>query len=147
MNSIRILRLALQGILAVTTLALVTFSTFATADELKFKLSGDKEVPPVTTKASGDATIMVNKDMTVSGKVMTTGITATAAHIHLAKAGANGSVIVPLTKSGDNGWMVPDGAKLTADQYKAYTAGELYVNVHSAENKGGEIRGQLMPPK
>jgi hypothetical protein len=54
-------------------------------------------------------------------------------------------VIVPLTKSGDNAWSVPAGAKLTADQYKAYKAGDLYVNVHSADNKGGEIRGQLKP--
>lgn len=42
--------------------------------------------------------------------------------------------------------MVPDGSKLSADQYQAYKAGELYVNVHSAEFKPGEIRGQLMPP-
>jgi len=55
-------------------------------------------------------------------------------------------VIVPLVKSGD-AWMVPDGTKLTAEQYKAYKAGELYVNAHSAENKGGEVRGQLLPPK
>jgi CHRD domain-containing protein len=34
---------------------------------------------------------------------------------------------------------------LTADQYKAYQAGELYVNVHSEANKGGEIRGQIKP--
>jgi len=67
------------------------------------------------------------------------------AHIHLAPAGKNGPVIVPLTKSGDNMWSVPAGAKLTDDQYKAYKAGDLYVNVHSAENKGGEIRGQLKP--
>jgi len=41
---------------------------------------------------------------------------------------------------------VPEGTKLSEPQYQAYKAGELYVNVHSAENKGGEIRGQLTPP-
>jgi hypothetical protein len=40
---------------------------------------------------------------------------------------------------------VPAGAKLDADQLKAYRAGELYVNVHSEAHKPGEIRGQLKP--
>jgi len=39
----------------------------------------------------------------------------------------------------------PAGAKLTDDQYKAFKAGNLYVNVHSDANKSGEIRGQLKP--
>jgi hypothetical protein len=63
----------------------------------------------------------------------------------MAAAGKNGPVIVPLAKSGEGTWSVPAGAKLTDAQYEAYKAGELYVNVHSAENKGGEIRGQLKP--
>ena len=51
-------------------------------------------------------------------------------------------MIIPLTKDGDT-YKVPAGAKLTPDQMKAFKAGELYVNVHSADNKGGEIRAQL----
>jgi len=39
---------------------------------------------------------------------------------------------------------VTDGAKLTEAQYESYKAGKLYVNVHSAANPGGEIRGQIM---
>ncbi len=54
-------------------------------------------------------------------------------------------VIVPMTKSGDNGWTVQAGAKLTDQQYDAFKAGNLYVNVHSAAHPGGEIRGQLKP--
>ncbi|WP_310491354.1 CHRD domain-containing protein [Dechloromonas sp.] len=139
-------RLALPGILAVAAIALATFSLPAFADDIKFKLSGDMEVPPVATKASGEGMITIKPDMSVSGKVMTSGLTATMAHIHIGKAGANGPVVITLSKSGDNGWMVPEGSKLSADQYQAYKAGELYVNVHSAEYKPGEIRGQLMPP-
>jgi hypothetical protein len=108
-------------------------------------LSGSQEVPPVTTQASGTSTIVVAADKSVSGTVTTTGITATAAHIHMAAMGQNGPVIVPLAKTGDNVWSPAPGAKLTDAQYDAYKAGNLYVNVHSADNKGGELRAQLKP--
>jgi CHRD domain-containing protein len=110
------------------------------------KLSGSEEVPAVTTSASGSGTITVKDDKTVSGSVKTSGVAGTAAHIHMGPAGRNGPVIIPLTKSSDgNTWSVPAGAKLTDAQYEAYKAGGLYVNVHSAANKGGEVRGQLKP--
>jgi len=146
MNTSPKFRLALPGILTATAIALAAFATPAAADDLKFKLSGDMEVPPVTTMATGEGAITIKPDMSVSGKVMTSGLTATMAHIHIGKVGTNGAVVITLSKSGDNGWMVPEGSKLSADQYQAYKAGELYVNVHSAEHKPGEIRGQLMPP-
>lgn len=139
-------RLALPGILTATAIALTLFATPAVADDLNFKLSGDMEVPPVTTKASGDGMITIKPDMSVSGKVTTSGLAGTMAHIHIGKAGANGPVVITLTRNGDNGWTVPAGSKLSEAEYKAYQAGELYVNVHSAEHKPGEVRGQLMPP-
>lgn len=110
----------------------------------KLTLAGAQEVPPVTTNATGSGTITINADKTVSGSVTTTGITATAAHIHTGAPGQNGPVIIPLTQNG-NIFSVPAGAKLTDAQYDLYKAGHLYVNVHSAANKGGEIRAQLKP--
>ena len=107
------------------------------------KLTGAQEVPPVMTSATGAANINVSDDGAVSGKVTTSGITSTAAHIHMAPMGQNGGVIVPLTKSGDNTYMVPAGAKLTPEQLAAYKMGSLYVNVHSSAHKDGEIRAQL----
>jgi hypothetical protein len=108
------------------------------------KLSGAEEVPAVSTSASGSGMINVADDHSVSGSVMTTGIQGTAAHIHMAAAGQNGPVIVPLKKDGDK-YSVPEGSKLTDQQYEAYKAGNTYVNVHSAANPGGEIRAQLKP--
>jgi len=116
----------------------------AKSQTVKVTLSGDNEVPPVKTKATGNGTITVGADKSVSGKVTTTGVDGSAAHIHDGAPGKNGPVIIPLTKSG-NDWTVPAGAKLTDEQYKDFQAGNLYVNVHSAENKSGEIRGNLSP--
>ena len=109
------------------------------------KLSGSQEVPAVMTSASGTANINVTADGAVSGSLRTANINSTMAHIHMGAMGQNGAVIVPLIKSGDDLYTVPAGAKLTADQLAAYRAGQLYVNVHSAAHKGGEIRAQLKP--
>jgi hypothetical protein len=108
------------------------------------KLTGAEEVPPVSAAGSGSGTIRVNSDGTVSGSVTTTGVEGTMAHIHQGPKGQNGPVIIPLTKSGDT-YTVPAGAKLNDAQQKAFQAGNLYVNVHTAKNKGGEVRGQLTP--
>jgi hypothetical protein len=137
------LRRRFYGVLAA---AIAAFSLAALADEVKVTLSGDNEVPPVNTKAFGGGTITIDPNLTVSGGITTSGIAGTMAHIHLAAKGVNGPVIIPLSKSGDSGWTVPPGSKLTDAQYQAYKAGELYVNVHSDAHKGGEIRGQLSAP-
>ena len=117
----------------------------ALAGDVKVSLSGDQEVPPVKTEASGSGTITVNADKTVSGSVTTKGINGNAAHIHEGVMGKNGGVAVPLAKDGDGKWTVPPGAKLTDAQYAAFEKGDLYVNVHSAAHPDGEIRGQLKP--
>jgi hypothetical protein len=108
-------------------------------------LSGSQEVPPVNTSASGTGTITVGEDKSVTGAITTQGVAGVAAHIHEAAAGSNGPVIVPMEKTGDNLWSTKAGAKLTDSQYESYKAGRLYFNVHSAQNKGGEIRGQIQP--
>ena len=124
---------------------IVLTSSVAYAGDVKVTLSGAEEVPPVTTSASSSGTITVNDDKTVSGSITTKGVVGIAAHIHNAAPGKNGPPIIPLTKDGDDKWSVPADAKLTDEQYAAFKAGNLYVNVHSAANKPGEIRGQLKP--
>jgi CHRD domain len=115
------------------------------ANAADLKLSGANEVPPVTTAASGAGTIMVADDGSVSGSVKVAGVAATMAHIHVGAAGKNGPVIVALAQTAPGEWSVPAGAKLSTEQMKSYKSGELYVNVHSEANKGGEIRAQIIP--
>ena len=139
-SSHRLPRFAFASALA---LLLSPFGNLAMAADLR--LSGDSEVPPVKTMASGSGTIAIAADGAVVGSVKTTGISGVAAHIHVGATGKNGPVIIPLTRGADGEWSVPPGAKLTEEQMKSFKAGDLYVNVHSDANKAGEIRGQLKP--
>jgi hypothetical protein len=121
-----------------------SYSSIAAAGDIKVTLAGDQEAPPVKSAGTGTGTIIVGADKSVSGSVTTTGITGTAAHIHEAATGKNGPVIIPLTKNGDT-YTVPPGAKLTDAQFASLQAGNLYVNIHTAANPDGEMRGQLKP--
>jgi hypothetical protein len=115
------------------------------AKDVKVSLTGSEETPPVTTSATGGGTIKVAKDKTVSGTIKTSGIDGTAAHIHVGAPGQSGPPIITLTKGADGAWTVPAGSKLTDEQYESFKSGNLYVNVHTAEHKPGEIRAQLKP--
>ncbi|MGH8851300.1 MAG: CHRD domain-containing protein [Casimicrobiaceae bacterium] len=138
--------IAATAVLAAGTILAACTSTgemYGMSNEQHVTLSGASEVPPVSTSASGGGTVTINADRSVSASITATGMTATASHIHEGAAGTNGPVIVPFTKTGDNTFAAPAGAKLTESQYAAYKAGNLYVNVHSAAHPGGEIRAQL----
>jgi CHRD domain len=136
---------SLWAVLGAVTVLLAGHSASVLGDEVKVTLSGDQEIPPVTTSASGTGTFNVGEDKSVSGKVTITGLAVTVAHIHEAPAGGNGPVIIPLTKTSDTVWVVPAGAKLTDAQYASYKAGNLYYNFHTETHKSGEIRGQIRP--
>ena len=130
---------------AIATLLAASF-TLANAKDEKLTLSGDQEVPAVTSSAKGEGHIKIGTDKSISGKITTSGMEGTMAHVHEGKApGENGPPIITLEKGSDGSWTVPKGSKLTDEQYEAYKAGKLYVNVHSAEHKGGEIRAPLKP--
>lgn len=127
------------------TIALALGAEAAAAKDIKLNLTGSEETPPVTTSATGTGTIKVAKDKSVSGVIKTSGIQGTAAHIHVGATGQSGPPIITLVKGEDGKWSVPSGSKLTDEQYASFKSGNLYVNVHSAEHKPGEIRAQLEP--
>lgn len=110
---------------------------------INLTLSGSQEVPPVATSARGEGAITIADDGSVSGNVRTMGLDGVAAHIHTGARGQNGPVAVGMVKTGEHTWGFPAGARFNEAQMAAYKAGNTYVNVHTAANKGGEIRGQL----
>jgi hypothetical protein len=146
MNAVKqFARHSLWIFVGVLTVSIAGFSGSVLGDEVKVTLSGDQEIPPVTTSASGTGTFNVGEDKSVSGRVTISGLTPMVAHIHEGPAGSVGPVIIPLTKTSDSVWVVPADAKLTDAQYASYKAGNLYYNFHTEAHKSGEIRGQIKP--
>ena len=108
--------------------------------------SGDEVPPAANSKGTGTAEVRVDTSTNeLSWKVSYGGLTgaATMAHIHGPGAkGQNAGVVVPFT--GIAGQTSAEGkAKITPAQYADLAAGMYYVNVHTAQYPGGEIRGQL----
>jgi CHRD domain len=127
---------------------LLTAASAATID-YKATMSGKSEVPPTASTGSGDVLATLNTGTKQLSYTMTyMGLTgpATAAHFHgPAEAGANAGVVIPI---GTNPPSPSSGTvTLTDDQMKDLEAGKWYANVHTAANKGGEIRGQMMRAK
>jgi len=116
-----------------------TFTTFNAV------LTSAAEVPP--TSSAGAGTLDARLDRTTSvirWKMTYSGLTgpATMAHFHgPALPGANAGVVVPFASAASPS---EGQATLTAAQIADLTAGKWYVNVHTAANPAGEIRGQLM---
>lgn len=113
---------------------------------LTAQLSSASEVPPTVSSGTGTAEAWLNKDTNVlKWKVSFSGLTgpATAAHFHgPAAPGANAGVVVPFTGTTS---PMEGQATLTPEQAADLLAGKWYANVHTAANKGGEIRGQMQP--
>ena len=113
-----------------------------------FPLSGKQEVPAVTTQASGDGYALVNTEtFDLELVAVTTGVEfATMAHIHTGRVGNNGGVLVSLVQSGEDSgtWMTPEDLQIDAEILGVLASGGHYVNVHTPENPGGELRGQIL---
>ena len=162
-------------VVVVTSLSLITAlisiayllsaSVFAVPSEGQQKkfsaqLSGDQEVPPIQTNASGTAWFKSNRDNLEFELNVTDLQGITMAHIHNGKQGEIGPPVLPLYKSESptilmNGKLAsgnitanmlegPMAGKQIANLTTAMKNSETYVNVHTQQNPNGEIRGQIM---
>ena len=124
----------------------MAFAAPSMAASMTFKanMDGKSEVPPNDSKGTGTVTATYDTDskkLTWKGSYKDLSGAATAAHFHgPAAAGKNAGVLVPIAPATS---PLEGSATLTDDQAKALMSGDVYVNVHTAANKGGEIRGQL----
>ncbi len=111
------------------------------------KLDGRHEFPKNASKGTGEATITLNDAtgaVSVTGTYQGLGSNATAAHIHgLAAEGVNAGVMVPLTIGGGTDGTISGSGTVPADKIQGMLDGLTYVNVHSTDFGGGEIRGQV----
>lgn len=113
-------------------------------------LTGVQESPPVTTTASGKASFSLATDLNILHYTVgvTNVISVTASHIHWGPVGKNGPVIFGLFGSSqgvfDAAHPVDGVLSLSGKNLVDLLTGYYYVNVHTAANPGGEIRGQLV---
>lgn len=122
-------------------------------------LSGDQEVPPVNTQATGIADFSPSND----GDSMDYTITATdieavtAGHIHFGIEGQNGPVAVTLFEFDSTQNEVSESGTINADDLSGplegmqisdlvdtFNDGNAYANIHTEQNPNGEIRGQII---
>lgn len=163
MSVLQRLGLRRAAVLSAAVLSLVPALVFAQSSATEFTavLAGGNEVPAVTSTATGQFTATLDAAGTsLSWTLSVPSITAaTASHIHLGAAGTTGPVVVALfvatqgqTVSSINASGTATVAELVgplegdmAGFLDALASGELYVNVHTLANPGGEIRGPVVP--
>jgi hypothetical protein len=140
---VRKLVLSVVAVSALTVTAAALAGTHAMG--WSAKLTAAQEVPKQAVAAPGGTGAFT---ASVSGNTLKWKLTfsklsgpATAAHIHLGAMGKAGNVLVPLCMPCTSG--ASGTAPLTAALKTDFTKHLLYVNVHTAKNPNGEIRGQL----
>jgi Cu/Zn superoxide dismutase len=132
----------MSGMLA-ASLAVLALPAAAETVQMKADLKASEEVPPNDSQATGAVEVTLDTDANkVSWKISQQGLTgdATAAHFHgPAKPGENAGPVVDISSN-----MAEGSADVTAEQMQMIRDGNTYVNVHTAQNPNGEIRGQVV---
>ncbi len=157
------MRRVMMKVVAAAALVLGT-SALASAQTIRLTavLSGANETPAaVVTGATGTAEVFVSlatQTVTYTVNVFNLPSGAVGGHFHVGGAGVGGPVVVdlapPANVSNDftlSGTVAPSSLRVRADQgirtwedfIQSLVGGQVYVNIHSAVNPGGETRGQL----
>lgn len=114
----------------------------------RFDLSGDNEVPPVSSDGKGVGFLTLNENTsTAYANISLMGIDdATDAHIHSGFAGENGPVVAGFTSSDNEFWELTGSAQMLSEMdLELLMEGGLYVNVHTTTMPSGELRAQITP--
>jgi hypothetical protein len=131
--------------LTLSACALLAWPALADTVSYKIQLQGSQAVPPVAGSGSGSAELSFDTaTKKLTWKVTFSGLSgpATAAHFHgPAEPGKNAGVAVPISGTAS---PLEGSATLTDAQASDLMGGKWYVNIHTAANKGGEIRGQVV---
>ncbi|MGZ5714995.1 MAG: CHRD domain-containing protein, partial [Caldimonas sp.] len=112
-------------------------------NSMSASLNAASEVPANSSSGSGQATVKLDGD-TLSWSISYSGLSGpvTGAHFHgPAAAGANAAVVLPF--AGSLASPITGSKQLTAAQIAQLKSGLWYINLHTAANPGGEIRGQV----
>ena len=137
---------------ALVPAGLAASSALAAPATLTVALSGAQQVPPVQTNGSGTATLTYDPvTLHLTWSVTFSGLSSdpTMAHFHgPATSGKNAGVLIWISKQGTPPASPITGeTTLTAEQAQQFMAGDWYINLHTKDHPGGEIRGQVSPPK
>ena len=109
------------------------------------RMWGASEVPAVTTDAIGVSTVTFNADYTkatINATVSNLSSAFMGAHIHRGKAGTNGDVVFNLTSNFVEG-RIEAVINVTKQDVADFINGNFYLNVHTTNHPGGELRGNL----
>ena len=120
--------------------------SLSNAATLTSTLSGEAEIPAVTTMGTGTVDVTYTPaTKVVKWKVVYSGLSGpvTAAHFHgPAIPGQNAGVVLPFKDKLDS--PIEGQATLTDAQATDLLAGKWYLNLHTAANPKGEVRGQVV---
>ncbi|MDP4197238.1 MAG: CHRD domain-containing protein [Bacteroidota bacterium] len=111
------------------------------------KLTGSQETPSVISQAIGVAAFSLTNEG-LEYIVTVNGLTVLGAHIHYGEAGVPGTVVRNIDFTGNSAfgvWTKADTQPFADSLLQALLKGNLYINVHTSANPGGEIRGQIIP--
>jgi hypothetical protein len=148
----RVSRRLVLTVAALVPAGLAGSSALAAPATFTVALSGAQQVPPVQTNGSGTATLTYDPaTLHLTWSVTFSGLSSdpTMAHFHgPATMGKNAGVLIWISKQGTPPASPITGeTTLTAEQAQQFMAGDWYINLHTKDHPGGEIRGQVSPPK